>query len=75
MVKLCMIMHHITLYTLCIVFMLVSHTCTIAIGHTEQGPEEMTELAPVEGINPEQDQGSPSASNRYSLSYFYPFIS
>jgi hypothetical protein len=53
--RLCMIMHHITLCTPCIVFMLVSHPCIFAIGHAEQGPEETLEPAQVEGINPEQD--------------------
>jgi hypothetical protein len=59
MVKLHMIMHHITLCTACTAFMLVSHTCIFAIGHAEQGLEETPEPAQVEGINPEQEQGKP----------------
>jgi hypothetical protein len=57
--KLCIIMQHITLCTPCIAFILVSHTYIIAIGHVEQGPEETSETAPVEGGNYEQDQGKP----------------
>jgi hypothetical protein len=37
--------------------MLVSHTCTFVIDHTEQGRVELPELAPVEGIDYKQDQG------------------
>jgi hypothetical protein len=59
MVKLHMIMQHITICTLYIAVMLVYHTCIFAIGHAEQGPEETPELAQVEGVNPEQDQGKP----------------
>jgi hypothetical protein len=55
--RLCIIMQHTTLCNLCIVIMLVSHTCIPTIDHTEQGPEETPEPAPVEGINLEQDQG------------------
>jgi hypothetical protein len=33
--------------------------CIIVIGHEEEGPEEMPELAPVEAGNYEQDQGKP----------------
>jgi hypothetical protein len=50
-----MIMHHIALCTPSTAFMLVSHMCIIAIGHKEQGPEEMSESAPVEGSSYEQD--------------------
>jgi hypothetical protein len=57
--KLCIIMHHITLCTPCIAFMLVSHICIFVIGHMEQGPEKTLEPAQVEGVNPEQDQGKP----------------
>jgi hypothetical protein len=57
--RLCIIMQHTTLYTSCITIMLVSHTCILAIGHTEQGPEKTPEPAPVEGVNLEQDQGKP----------------
>jgi hypothetical protein len=55
MVKLLMIMQHITLCTSCIEFILVSHTCIFVIHHVEQGREEPSELAPVENANPEQD--------------------
>jgi hypothetical protein len=54
-----MIMHHITLCTSCIVFILVSHTCIFAIDHVDQGREEPSEAAPVEGVDYEQDQGKP----------------
>jgi hypothetical protein len=57
--RLCMIMHLTTLCTPCIAFMILSHTCVIAIGHVEQGPEKTPEPAPVEAVNPEQDQGKP----------------
>jgi hypothetical protein len=57
--KLCIIMQHITLCTQCIVFMLVSHTYIIVIGHAEQGPGETSVPAPIEGDNYEQDQGKP----------------
>jgi hypothetical protein len=39
--------------------MLVSHMCIFVISHAEEGPEETAELAQVEGVNPEQDQGKP----------------
>jgi hypothetical protein len=53
--------NHATYHSLhpCIAFILVSHTYIIAIGHVEQGPEETSETAPVEGGNYEQDQGKP----------------
>jgi hypothetical protein len=57
--RLCMIMHLPTLCTLCISFMFVAHTCIIAIGHEEQGLEEISEPAPVEVGNHKQDQGKP----------------
>jgi hypothetical protein len=57
--KWCIIMQHTTLYTAFIIFMLVSPTCIIVIGHAEQGPEELPEPAPVKGVNSEQDQGKP----------------
>jgi hypothetical protein len=46
-----MIMHIKTLCTPCIAFMLVSHTCIIAIGNEEQRP--------IKADNYEQDQGKP----------------
>jgi hypothetical protein len=57
MVKVLMIMHHITLCTSCIAFMLVSHTCIFVIDHVERGREEAPDPAPVEGANTEQEQG------------------
>jgi hypothetical protein len=57
--KLCMIMHLTTLCIPCIAFMLVAHTCIIAIGHVEQGRAEPPEPAPVKGADYEQDQGKP----------------
>jgi hypothetical protein len=59
MVKLCIIIHHITLCTPCITFILVSHICIFAIDHAEQGHEESPKPAPVEGANIEQEQGKP----------------
>jgi hypothetical protein len=43
MVKVLLIMHHNILCTPCFVFMLVSHTCVIAVGHVEVGHEEPPE--------------------------------
>jgi hypothetical protein len=54
--KLCIIMHHTTLCTTCITFILMSHICIFVIDHTEPGREEMSEPPPVEGVNPDQDQ-------------------
>jgi hypothetical protein len=39
--------------------LLVAHTCTFAIDHVEQGRVEPLELAPVEIVDYEQDQGKP----------------
>jgi hypothetical protein len=47
MVKVLMIMQHITLFTLCIAFMLVDQS--------EQGHEKSSELAQVKGANSEQE--------------------
>jgi hypothetical protein len=58
MVKLLMVMQHITLRTRCIAFMLVSHTCIFVIDHAEEGHEEPSEPAQVEGANSEQEQGN-----------------
>jgi hypothetical protein len=55
--RLCIIMQHTTLCTPYIIIILVSHMCILVIGHAEQGPEEMLEPAPVDGVNLEQDQG------------------
>jgi hypothetical protein len=57
--KLLIIMHHTTLCTPCIAFMLVSHTCIFAIDHAEQGHEEPSKPAQVEGANTEQEHGKP----------------
>jgi hypothetical protein len=54
--KLCIIMQHTTLYTLCIIFILVSHTCIFVIDHVEQGRVEPPEPTPVEGADYEQDR-------------------
>jgi hypothetical protein len=51
MVKLLMVMQHITLCTPCIAFILVSHTCIFAIDHAEHVHEELPEPAQVEGAN------------------------
>jgi hypothetical protein len=57
--RLCMIMHLTTLCTPGIAFMLVAHTCIIAIGYEEQGLKESPEPAPIKASNHEQDQGKP----------------
>jgi hypothetical protein len=74
MVKVLMGMQHITLYTSCIAFMLVSHTCIFVIDHVEQGPEEPPELAQVEDTNPEQEQGKPQWIKPLSLSFITFYI-
>jgi hypothetical protein len=68
--KLCTIMQHITFCTPCFAFILVSHPCIFVIGHAEKGPEETSDPAQAEGINPEQDQGKPGASNHHPSVYF-----
>jgi hypothetical protein len=57
--KLCLSMQLIILCTPCIAFRLVTHACTFAIDHVEQGRVEPPELAPVETADFEQDQGKP----------------
>jgi hypothetical protein len=57
--KLCIIMQHTTLFSPCIIFILVSHTCIFIIDHVEQGCEEPPEPATVEAGKYEQDQGKP----------------
>jgi hypothetical protein len=52
-------MHLTTLCTPCIALVFMTHTCILAIDHTEQGLEEPPELAPVEAGEHEQDQGKP----------------
>jgi hypothetical protein len=47
-------MHHVTLYTPCIAFILMTHTCIFAIDHAEHGLEEPSVLAPVETADFEQ---------------------
>jgi hypothetical protein len=59
MVKLLMIMQNIILYTPCIAFIFVSHTCIFAIDHARLGHKELLEPAQVEDANTEQDQGKP----------------
>jgi hypothetical protein len=49
-------MHHISLCTICIAHLLVSHACIFAIDPTEQ---ELEEPAQVEETNPEQEQDKP----------------
>jgi hypothetical protein len=70
MVKVLMIMQHIILCTPCIASMLVSHTDIFTIDHVEQGHEEPSKLAPVEGSNTEQKQGKPRCIKPPSLSFF-----
>jgi hypothetical protein len=57
--NLCISMHFTDHYTPCIAFRLVTHACTFAIDHVEQGCVEPPELAPVETADFEQDQGKP----------------
>jgi hypothetical protein len=59
MVKLLMILQHITLCISCIIFILVSHTCIFVINNVEPKCEKPPESAPVEDANPELDQGKP----------------
>jgi hypothetical protein len=59
MVKVLIVMQHITFCTPCTVFMLVSHTCVFVIDHAKQGHEEPLEPTQVEGANFEQEQGKP----------------
>jgi hypothetical protein len=54
--KLCIIMQHTTLCTICIAFILVSHICIFAIDHAEPGREETSEPAIVEAGNYQQNQ-------------------
>jgi hypothetical protein len=55
--------------------MLVTHACTFAIDHAEQGRVEPPEPAPVEGTDYEQDQGKPGASNHNPCVYlFYLYL-
>jgi hypothetical protein len=49
-------MHHIALCTPCIIFLLVSYTCALALDPVEHGPEEPQEPAQAEDPNPEQEQ-------------------
>jgi hypothetical protein len=52
-------MHLISLCTLCIAFMLMTHTCIFVIDHVEEERVEPPEPAPVEGADYEQDQSKP----------------
>jgi hypothetical protein len=66
-----MIMHLTTLCTPCIAFMLVSHTCIIAIGHEEQGPEEIPEPGLVEAIAMSKTKADTDASNHNPWVYLF----
>jgi hypothetical protein len=57
--KLHMIIQHSTFCTPCIAFILMSHTCIFMIDHAEQGHEEPSEPAPLEGANIEKEQDKP----------------
>jgi hypothetical protein len=45
------------------------------IDHAEQGPEEAPEPAPVEGTNPQQEQGKPRCIEPPTLNICLPFLS
>jgi hypothetical protein len=57
--NLCISMHFTAHWTPCIAFRLVTHACTFAIDHVEQGRVEPPEPALVETADFEQDQGKP----------------
>jgi hypothetical protein len=59
MVKLLMIMQHITLCIPCIAFMLLSFSSIFAIDHAEQGHEEPPKPGQVESADIDQEQGKP----------------
>jgi hypothetical protein len=65
MVKVHMVMQHITLFNPCIAFMLMTHTCIFVIDHTEQGPEEPQKPTQVEDTNPSKSKASLGASNNH----------
>jgi hypothetical protein len=52
-------MHHIALLLMFCTFMALSHIYAFVIDPTEQEHEELQEQAPVEGANPEPEQGKP----------------
>jgi hypothetical protein len=56
MSKVLLIMHHITLCTPCIEFLLVSYTWTFTLDPAEQAPKESQEPVQVKELNPEEDQ-------------------
>jgi hypothetical protein len=56
MLMMLLFMHHIALCTPCIIFLLVSYTCALALDPVEHGPEEPQEPAQAEDPNPEQEQ-------------------
>jgi hypothetical protein len=64
--KLCIIMQHTTLCTLCIAFILVSHTCIFAKDHAEQRRAEPPEPAPVESAYYKKTKARPGVSNHNS---------
>jgi hypothetical protein len=49
------------------------HSLRIVIDRVEQGHEEPPEAAPVEDIDPEQDQGKPRCILPHPLSFIYFF--
>jgi hypothetical protein len=53
--NLCISMHFTARCTPCIAFRLVTHACTFAIDHVEQGRVEPPEPAPIETADFEQD--------------------
>jgi hypothetical protein len=64
MVKLLMIMQHITLCTPCIAFMLVSHTCIFVIDHAEQGHEERSQHK-LRALTSSKNKTSPGVFNHH----------
>jgi hypothetical protein len=52
----------------------VPHACTFVLDPTEQEPEELSEPAPAEETNPEQEQGKPRCIKPLSLSFIYNLI-
>jgi hypothetical protein len=55
-------------------FYLSVSSLRIVIDYVEQGREEPMEPAPVEDINPEQDQGKPRCILPHPLSFIYFFL-
>jgi hypothetical protein len=61
--KLCIIMQHTTLCTPCIAFILVSHTCIIAIGQVSKDPRKRRSQHKWGALTASKAKASPSASN------------